>query len=391
MVKKWDKVWIHAQICTLKGDQAYGLIKDGTIAIDQDRVVWLGQTNDFPSDVQAIETCDAKGCLITPGLIDCHTHLVYAGDRADEFALRLEGASYESIAQQGGGIRSTVKATRASSEDDLFEQSIIRARAMVAQGVRGLEIKSGYGLELETELKMLRVAKRIGETLSIPIATTFLGAHALPEAFKDNADGYIDAVCHDMLPEVARLGLADHVDAFCETIGFTASQVERVFQAAKQHNLRIKLHAEQLSNMGGTQMASKYQALSCDHLEYTCEEDVRAMAKANTVAVLLPGAFYFLQETKKPPIDLCRQYKVPMAIATDCNPGSSPTTSLRLMMNMACTLFGFTVEEALHAVTTHAARALAWPKTRAEISLGGPDNIVLWPNITSPAQLVSEF
>jgi imidazolonepropionase len=383
----WDQVWINAKLITMQGDN-YGLIENAAIAVKDDKITWLGEMDelkDSPANL-AKEIHDAKGACITPGLIDCHTHLVFAGDRYKEFELRLEGATYEEIAKAGGGIRSTVKATRAASEDELFEQSLPRAKAMLAQGVTTIEIKSGYGLNLETEIKMLKVAKRIEKALSIDVSTTFLGAHALPEEFESNPGAYIDLVCEEMLPVIAKEKLASVVDAFCESIGFTPKQVERVFEKAKSLGLSVKLHAEQLSNLKGASLVAKYQGLSADHLEYVGRDSIEAMSKAGTVAVLLPGAFYFLRETKRPPIDLLRESNVPIGIATDCNPGSSPTTSLLLMLNMACTFWQMTPLEALQGVTVNAAKALGLQEGVGTLEAGKRADFVLW-SIKDPAEL----
>jgi len=333
---------------------------------------------------QGAEEHDAQGALITPGLIDCHTHLVYGGDRAGEFEARLNGASYEEIARAGGGIVSTVAATRAADEDALLQQSRRRLRALLAEGVTTVEIKSGYGLSLEAEAKCLRVARRLGELERVDVRTTFLGAHALPPEFRERADDYIDEVGR-MLPLLHGEGLVDAVDAFCETIAFSPAQVRRVFEAARGLGLPVKLHAEQLSDSGGAELAASLGALSCDHLEWLGEAGARAMARAGTVAVLLPGAFYFLRETRLPPVALLRAHGVPMAISTDCNPGSSPCTSLLLMLNMACVLFRLTPQEALAGVTRHAARALGLPD-RGVLAPGLRADFVLW-DVRQPAEL----
>ncbi len=386
MNKQWDALWINCSIATMENqDVAYGLIQDGAIAILDGRIAWLGRRADLPHE-SAHEIFSAENGCITPGFIDCHTHLVYASNRSHEFEMRLNGVSYEEIARQGGGIRSTVLATREASEEELFQQSVKRARALIASGVTTLEIKSGYGLDLETELKILRVAKRIEKTLDITVVKTFLGAHTVPLEYQDRADDYIHFICEEMLPRVAEQRLADVVDVFCETIGFDLAQTERVFQAAKKYGFAIKCHAEQLSDSGAAILAAKYQALSADHLEHLSEAGVRALADAGTVAVLLPGAFYYLREKKLPPIDLLRQHKVPMAIATDCNPGTSPVTSLLLMLNMACTLFRLTPEEALLGVTQHAAAALGLQASRGTLSLGKRADFVVW-DVAHPAEL----
>ncbi len=356
------------------------------IATEGDTITAVGP------DVQleGAETFDCQGRLVTPGLIDCHTHLVYGGDRAREFELRLEGASYEEIAKAGGGILSTVSHTRAASEDALYAQALPRLQAFLAEGVTTLEIKSGYGLDIETELKMLRVARRLGRDHPVTITTTFLGAHALPPEYKDRADDYIDLVAGPMMQAVADEGLADAVDVFCEGIGFTPDQTRRVFAAAKAHNLPVKIHAEQLSNLSGAHLAAaEFQALSADHLEHLDEAGVKAMKAAGTVAVLLPGAFYFLRDTQLPPLDLLRQHDVPMAVATDCNPGSSPMNSLVLAINMACTLFRLTPSEALLGVTRHAAQALGLAD-RGQIAPGQRADLAVW-DLEDPAQLGYRF
>jgi imidazolonepropionase len=381
------QVWTNARIATLApgAPQPYGLIDDGALAVQDGRIAWVGPRGDLPAEwhKESIEH-DAQGALITPGLIDCHTHLVYGGDRAAEFEARLNGASYEDIARAGGGIVSTVRATRAAGEADLLAQSRRRLRALLAEGVTTVEIKSGYGLSLDAEAKCLRVARRLGEVERVSVRTTFLGAHALPPEFKERPDDYIDEVCR-MMGELHSQGLADAVDAFCETIGFSAAQTRRVFDRARALGLPVKLHAEQLSDSGGAEIAASYGALSCDHLEWLSEAGARAMAQAGTVAVLLPGAFYFLRDTRVPPIALLRQHGVAMAVSTDCNPGTSPCTSLLLMLNMACTLFRLTPEEALAGVTRNAARALGLAD-RGVLAPGLRADFVLW-DVRSPAEL----
>jgi imidazolonepropionase len=332
---------------------------------------------------------DGNGAWMTPGLIDCHTHLVYGGDRINEFEARLNGASYEQIAAQGGGILSTVAATRAADEATLVASAHSRAEQLMRDGVTTVEIKSGYGLDLNTELRMLRAAQQLGEQLPLDVITTFLGAHALPPEYADNKAGYLDCVCNDMIPAVAKQKLASAVDGFCESIAFNADEIRQVFSAAKHAGLPVKLHAEQLSNSGGTQLACEFKALSADHLEYLTEAGVQAMAESGTVAVLLPGAFYALRETQKPPIELLRKYKIPMAVATDSNPGTSPALSLRAMINMACILFELTPEEALAGVTTQAAKALGL-KDRGVLAVGKLADFCLW-DIGQPAQLAMEI
>ncbi|MFV0283660.1 MAG: imidazolonepropionase [Castellaniella sp.] len=356
------------------------------LAVDGERIAWLGSASQAPAGFQDVPQHDLGGALVTPGLIDCHTHLIHGGQRADEFALRLEGASYEEIARQGGGIVSSVRATRAADEDTLFRQALTRLDALRAEGVTAIEIKSGYGLDLETERKMLRVARRLGQARPVTVRTTFLGAHALPPEYAGRADDYIDLVCGTLLPTLHDEGLVDAVDVFCEGIGFSLAQSERVLRSATQRGLPVKMHAEQLSLLGGTALAARYGALSADHLEWLDEAGVRTMRQAGMVAVLLPGAYYFLRETRVPPVDLLRRHGVPMAVATDCNPGTSPTASLLLMMNMACTLFRLTVAEALDGVTRHAADALGDAGVSGRLAVGHPADFVVW-EIDSPAEL----
>jgi imidazolonepropionase len=380
------QVWTHARIATMAANAPtpYGLIDDGALAVADGRIAWVGARSELPADLRAARQHDAGGALITPGLIDCHTHLVYGGDRSGEFEARLNGASYEEIARAGGGIVATVQATREAAEESLLRQSQRRLRALLTEGVTTVEIKSGYGLSLEAEAKCLRVARRLAEVEQVSVRTTFLGAHALPPEFRGRADDYIDAVCA-MLPRLHAEGLVDAVDAFCETIGFSNDQTRRVFQAAKALGLPVKLHAEQLSDSAGAQLAASFGALSCDHLEWLSETGVRAMAQAGSVAVLLPGAFYFLRDTRVPPIALLRQHQVPMAVSTDCNPGTSPCTSLLLMLNMACTLFRLTPEEALAGATRNAARALGLPD-RGVLAPGLRADFSLW-DVQSPREL----
>ena len=370
---------------------SYGTIQNAAMAISQGKIVWLGSIDNLPEyQDHKVKVIDGKGQWLTPGLIDCHTHLVYGGNRANEFEMRLEGKSYQEIALAGGGIISTVKATRKASEALLFESALSRAKALHAEGVTTLEIKSGYGLDTENEMKMLRVAGQIAETLPINIQRTFLGAHALPIEFIDRGDEYIDLVCNEMLPKIVNAGLVDAVDVFCENIGFTVSQTKRVFNAAKYHGLPIKIHAEQLSNLGATELAASYKALSSDHVEFLDESGIKAMKAANMTAVLLPGAFYFLRETQVPPIAMFRKYNVPMAIATDANPGSSPINSIQLMLNMACTLFRLTPIEALAGVTTHGAKALGLADNKGQLQVGFDADIALW-DISQPAELCYQF
>ena len=366
---------------------SYGAIEDGAIAVAGGRIHWVGESALLPAEIPAgVIVHSAAGRWLTPGLIDCHTHLVYGGDRAREFEQRLTGVSYEEIARQGGGIVSTVSATRAASEDQLVESAAHRLAALTAEGVTTIEIKSGYGLDGDTELKMLRAARRLGENHGVDVVTSFLGAHALPAEYAGRGDDYIAFVCDEVMPRVAELGLADAVDAFCEGIGFTVAQTERVFEKARALGLPVKLHAEQLSDLGGTALAARFRALSADHLEYVSESSIEAMAGSGTVAVLLPGAFYFLRETRKPPVDVFRRHGVPIAIATDSNPGSSPVGSILLMLNMACTLFQMTPEEALTGVTRHAATALGRADEVGSLRAGMQADFVLW-DIDHPAEL----
>ena len=379
-----DTVWRNARLLTMiPGAEP---IADGLVAALDGRIVFAGAAADAPP-FEPAEMIDCQGRWITPALIDAHTHLVHAGNRAREFELRLEGASYEEIARAGGGIISTMRATRAASEDELVASALPRLDALIAEGAGTIEIKSGYGLELEAELKMLRAARRLGELRPARVVTTFLGAHALPPEFADNPDGYIDEVCERMLPAVAAEGLADAVDGFCEGIGFTAAQIERVFAAAKALGLPVKLHAEQLSNLNGAALAARYGALSADHLEHLGAAGVAAMAQAGTVAVLLPGAYYFCRETQLPPVDLLRSAGVPIALATDCNPGTSPLTSLLLAMNMAATCFRLTVGECLAGVTINAARALGLASECGSLAPGKSCDLAVW-DIDEPAELV---
>ena len=387
MSDRWDTLLIDARLATLTGDKGYGLIENGAIGWKDGAIAFVGPMDALPgtpgSLAERVES--AHGALVTPGLIDCHTHLVFAGDRAHEFELRLKGMNYQDIAKAGGGILSSVRATRAASEDALLAASLPRARALLRDGVTTLEIKSGYGLDTDTELKMLRVARRIGVELGLGVRTTFLGAHALPPEYANRAEDYIAFVCDTMLPAVAAAGLADAVDAFCEGIGFTLAQTQRVFDAAKAHGLPIKLHAEQLSHLGGAALAARYRALSADHLEHIDDDDVRAMAASGTVAVLLPGAFVCLRETKFPPIDSLRAHGVAMAVATDCNPGTSPLLSLRLAMALACAQFRLTPEEALRGATVNAACALG-RRDRGTLRVGQRADLVVW-DARDPAEL----
>ncbi|WP_439634402.1 imidazolonepropionase [Glycocaulis sp.] len=361
----------------------------GAIVIEGERIAWAGLQSDLPGTYSRAPSRDLEGRLVTPALIDCHTHLVHGGNRTREFELRLEGASYEEIARAGGGIVSTVTATRAASEAQLLAEALPRLDALLAEGVATVEIKSGYGLDIETELAMLRVAHALEAERPVTIRTSFLGAHAIPAEYKGRADAYIDEVCLPALRAAYAEGLADAADGFCENIAFSADQIERVFAESRALGLPVKLHAEQLSQQGGTQLAARYGALSADHLEYADEGDAKAMAKAGMVAVLLPGAFYFLRETKLPPIAAFREHGVPMALATDCNPGSSPLTSLLLTMNMGCTLFRLTPDEALRGVTLNAAKALGLDD-RGVIAPGKRADLAIW-DAEAPAELAGRI
>ncbi|HEY9538259.1 MAG TPA: imidazolonepropionase [Kiloniellaceae bacterium] len=384
----WDDLWTGAHLATMAAGAApYGAIEQGALAVEDGRIAWVGAAAELPGAPEALarRVHDAGGAWITPGLVDCHTHLVYGGDRAREFELRLTGASYEQIARAGGGIRYTVEQTRKASEDALYAAALPRLRDLTAEGVTTVEIKSGYGLTLEDEMKMLRVARRLGESEPVTVKTTYLGAHALPPEFDRRPEDYIDSVVAQ-LPQVAASGLADAVDAFCERIAFYPEQVARVFEAATLLGLPVKLHADQLSDSKGANLVARFGGLSADHLEYACEEGIRAMALKGAVAVLLPGAFYFLRETRLPPMEALRRHGVPIALATDCNPGSSPCTSLLLMLNMGCTLFRLTPEEALAGVTRNGARALGMAATHGTLEPGKAADFVLW-DITHPAEL----
>lgn len=360
------------------------------IAVTQGLIRWAGPQADVPAEFHALPRHDGGDALVTPGLVDCHTHLVYGGQRANEFAMRLAGASYEEVAKAGGGIVSSVRATREASEDELFASAGKRLESLLAEGVCAIEIKSGYGLSLKHERKQLRVARRLGEAYGVTVRTTFLGAHALPSEYVGRSGDYIDVVCDEMLPALAAEGLVDAVDVFCERIAFSLEETERVFQAAKRLNLPVKLHAEQLSDMGGAALAARYGALSCDHIEHLSQAGIDAMRDAGTVAVLLPGAFYTLRDTTVPPIAALRAAGVPMAVSTDHNPGTSPALSLLLMVNMACTLFRLTVPEAIDAVTLNAARALGLQATHGSIGVGMPANFVLW-DVREVAELAYWF
>ncbi len=375
----------NAMLATMEPGTPYGLVAGGAVAIEGGRIAWAGKAGETPARFRSDDLLDLDGRLVTPGLIDCHTHVVHGGNRAREFEMRLQGASYEEIARAGGGIVSTVAATRAASAEELLAQALPRVDAMIAEGVTAIEVKSGYGLDLDTELRMLRAARAIERERPVSIRTSFLGAHAVPPEYKGRADAYLDEVCLPALEAAHEAGLVDAVDGFCEGIAFTPAQIERVFSRARDLGLPVKLHAEQLANTGGTQLAARFGALSADHLEYADDADAVAMAASGSVAVILPGAFYALRETRLPPIDAFRQHGVEMAVATDCNPGSSPMTSLLLAMNMACTLFRMTPEEALASATRNAARALGLDDCGV-IRAGMRADLAVW-DVGHPAEL----
>ena len=382
-----DRVWINARLATLAEDrEGLGVVERGIVASLDGRLVYAGPAADAPA-FETPERIDVEGRWITPGLVDPHTHLVFAGDRAHEFELRLAGASYEEIARSGGGIVSTMRATRTASEEDLIQAALPRLDALIAEGVTTVEIKSGYGLSLDDELKSLRAARALGGIRRVDVSTTFLGAHALPPEYRDDKDGYVALVCEKMIPAVAARGLADAVDGFCEGIGFSPDQIRRVFEAARAHGLPVKLHAEQLSNLNGASLAAEFDALSADHLEHLDEAGIAAMAASGTVATLLPGAYYFTREHKAPPITALRAAGVPMALATDCNPGTSPLTSPLLVMNMAATFFRMTVDECLAGVTREAARALGLLHDRGTLEAGKACDLAIW-DVERPAELV---
>lgn len=385
----WDFLWLGVDIATMQpGAGPWGAIRDGALGLRDGRIAWAGRRADLPGRAAALakEVRSGEGQWITPGLIDCHTHIVYGGNRAREFEMRLQGASYEEIARAGGGIISTVAATRAASEEELLDSAARRLVPLIAEGVMTVEIKSGYGLDLETELKQLRVARRLGSRMGVTVRTSFLGGHALPPEFDGRPDEYVRFVCEESLPAAAAEGLVDAVDAFCESIGFSAAQTERIFRRATELGLPVKLHADQLSDSGGGALAARFGALSADHLEFTGEAGVKAMAGAGTVAVLLPGAFYTLGETKLPPVAELRENGVAMAIATDSNPGSSPVTSILTTMNMACIFFRLTPEEGLAGVTRNAAAALGLGESHGTLEPGKVADFCVW-DIDDPAEL----
>lgn len=381
-----DQVFTNLQAATMvDGAISYGLIEDAAIVVVDRQIDWVGSKADLPVEYEPLPPTDLEGRLVTPALIDCHTHVVHGGHRAVEFEMRLNGASYEEVARAGGGIISTVKATREASVDDLIAQALPRVDAMLAEGVGVIEVKSGYGLDRDTELNMLRAARALAYERPVRVVTSFLGAHAVPPDYADRANDYIAEICIPTLKEACAEGLVDAVDAFCEGIAFLPDQLVPLFDTAKSLGLPVKLHAEQLSNLGGAKLAASYGALSADHIEYLDEDSVQAMARAGSVGVILPGAFYTLRETQQPPIDLLRAHGVPMALATDCNPGSAPMTSLLLTMNMGCTLFRMTPEEALKGVTTHAAQALGL-RDCGHIAAGLRADLAIW-DVTHPAEL----
>ena len=383
----WDLLLTDARIATMRDGAAdYGVASDAdSIAIKDGRIVWIGAQAEQP-DKTAETQRSLQGCWMTPALIDCHTHLVFSGDRAAEFEQRLQGSSYEDIARAGGGIMATVTATREASADELFELALPRVNALASEGVATLEIKSGYGLDVDTEIRMLEVARRLGAETAVDVRTTLLSAHTVPPEFTGKADQYIDLICDEILPQVAQRNLADAVDAYCESIAFSGPQVAKLFAAAKQHGLPVKLHADQLTNGGGAELAAYFEALSADHLEYTSAAGVKALAGSQSVAVMLPGAFLTLGETQPPPIDELRKNEVPIAVASDCNPGTSPICSLRTAMMLACRLFKLTPEECLAGVTRNAARALGLDADRGTLEVGKRADIAVW-NISHPREL----
>lgn len=381
------KIWSNAKIFLMTEDAQHQFIESGAIVTHNKNIVWVGDVQDLPAQYINNHSAyyDVEGRVITPGLIDCHTHVIYAGNRANEFALKLQGVSYEEILLKGGGIHATVNATRALSEAELMQQSLQRVKQFISQGVTGLEIKSGYGLDYQTERKMLRVAREIGKLLSLNVSKTFLGAHVLPREYT-NKKAYLDYLVVEVLPNLVKENLVDAVDAFCDKIAFDIEELEALFSKAKELSLNLKLHSDQLTNSKGAHLAGRFQAWSVDHLEHIDEVSIQILAHSNTVAVLLPGAYYYLQEKQKPPVDLLRTYKVPIAIATDCNPGSSPCLSLLTILNMACILFRLTPFEAFKAVTRNAAQALGWSDKKGQIKVGFDADFVVW-DINHPDEL----
>jgi len=381
----FDLLLTDVHLATMRDASGFGVVRDGAVGIAAGRIAWIGPGRDVPRDVRATSRKSCDGRWATPGLVDCHTHLVYAGNRANEFERRLHGATYADIAREGGGINATVRATRAATEDELAAQSRVRLLQMIAHGVTTVEIKSGYGQDTANEAKQLAVARQLGLECGVDVSTTLLAAHALPTAFADKRGAYVDYVCDEMIPAIAKAGLADAVDAYCESIGFTVDETRRVFAAARAQGLPVKLHADQLSDVDGAALAAEFDALSADHLEHASEAGVAAMARAGTVAVLLPGAYYALRDTRPPPVEALRRHGVAMAIATDCNPGTSPSTSLPLMLNMACVLFRLTPAEALAGATRNAALALGLAE-RGTLAVGQRADLALW-DIGEPAEL----
>jgi imidazolonepropionase len=381
-----DRIWVNARLATMAGETGLGVVDRGAVAARGGRIAWVGAEADAPSGLNDGETVDCEGRWITPGLIDCHTHLVFAGDRSDEFERRLAGESYADIARSGGGIASTVRATRAASEDELVRTALPRLDALIGEGVTTVEIKSGYGLETRAEIRQLRVARRLGSERPVSIASTYLGAHTIPS--EGDRAAYVRSIVDEALPRIATEGLADAVDAFQETIAFTAEETSAVFEAARRLGLPVKLHADQLNDNGGATLAARFGALSADHLEYTSEAGAAAMGRAGTVAVILPGAFYVLRETRKPPVEAFRRHGVPMAVATDLNPGTSPVASLRLCAHMACTFFGLTVPEALLGITRHAAQALGRLDEVGTLEVGKSCDLAIW-NVDHLAEIIA--
>ena len=388
----WDSLWLNATLATMTEPAALGLVPRGAIALAAGRIAWCGSMDALEARqaATAAQVRDLQGRLVTPGLIDCHTHLLYAGDRSEEFAARLAGDSYEAIARRGGGIAATVRTTRAATDSELLRQSLPRARALAAEGVTTVEIKSGYGLTLDSELRMLRVAHELAGQADLHCVSTFLGAHALPPEFANDRQGYLDLLCDTMLPAVAASGLAQGVDAFCENIAFSPAEVRRIFARARELGLTQRLHADQLSDLGGAALAAEFGALSADHLEFTSPASVQALATAGTVAVLLPAAFYCMRETKQPPLAALRAAAVPLAVATDCNPGSSPCASLLTAMNMGCILLGLTPQEALYGATAAAAAALGLQADRGRLAAGLRADLAIW-DLDDPRRLVLEL
>lgn len=387
-MNSFDRIWINTNLITFTDNgRPYGCMRDAAIACKHGQVSWLGSMDELENGYTANETVDLGGRWITPGFIDCHTHIIYGGNRAKEYEMRLQGADYEQIAQQGGGINSTVRMTRETSFDDLYRAAQKRAKALMADGVTTLEVKSGYGLSLEHERKMLAVGRRLNELLPLTVVNTFLGAHTVPPEYREQRRAYIDLLIEEILPRLHEEKLVDAVDGFCENIAFTLDEIHDLFTVAKSLGLPLKLHAEQLSNSGGAALAAKFRALSADHLEYLDEPGVKAMAANGTVAVLLPGAFYCLNESQVPPVELLREHRVPIAVASDSNPGSSPLLSFRLVTNMACRLFGLTPEEALKGVTINAAKALGLDRLLGSLEVGKNADFAVW-DIEEPAELV---